>query len=149
MVAQEDDVPEEAEETILEEVRPTVVQPDADDEWLPEHEPQGEDAQEEARESDEEDIVVVIIKRRKTTSKLKFNETEQELRTKASPRMLLSGIDETVKILRDEIGHLNGVIQSSIARKSVLETRLPSLNGEDDPDVDTSVDDSGAKPPHA
>ncbi|GAA0143722.1 hypothetical protein LIER_04335 [Lithospermum erythrorhizon] len=53
--AQEDvdvnnDVPEEAEETVPEEVRPSVVQPDTDDEWLPEHEPQGNNADEEAQE---------------------------------------------------------------------------------------------------
>ncbi|GAA0169772.1 hypothetical protein LIER_24180 [Lithospermum erythrorhizon] len=39
--AAEDDVPEEAEESVPEEVRSSVVQPAVDDEWLPEHEPQG------------------------------------------------------------------------------------------------------------
>ncbi|GAA0153720.1 hypothetical protein LIER_11891 [Lithospermum erythrorhizon] len=50
--AVEDNVPEEAEESIPEEVIPSVTQPAADDEWLPEHESQGGNADEEAQGSD-------------------------------------------------------------------------------------------------
>ncbi|GAA0161588.1 hypothetical protein LIER_17868 [Lithospermum erythrorhizon] len=41
-----DHVPEEAEESVPEEVKPFVVQPAVDDEWLPEHKPQGDNADE-------------------------------------------------------------------------------------------------------
>ncbi|GAA0172827.1 hypothetical protein LIER_26572 [Lithospermum erythrorhizon] len=78
----DDDVPEEAEETIPEDVIPSVVQPTVDDEWLPEHEPQGDNADEEAKESEEEGIVVVITKRRKATSKLKLNENRTRVGNK-------------------------------------------------------------------
>ncbi|GAA0175417.1 hypothetical protein LIER_28596 [Lithospermum erythrorhizon] len=40
------------------------------------------------------------------------------------------GNDETARFLRDEIKHLEGVIQSSLARKSILEARLRSLTGD-------------------
>ncbi|GAA0139927.1 hypothetical protein LIER_35157 [Lithospermum erythrorhizon] len=58
-----------------------------------------------------------------------------------------SGIDDTARVLRDEIRHLEGVIHSSLARKSVLEAPLRSLNGDVDPDVDPDVDGSGAEAP--
>ncbi|GAA0164456.1 hypothetical protein LIER_20086 [Lithospermum erythrorhizon] len=50
-----------------------------------------------------------------------------------------SGTDGTAQLLRDEIGYLDGVIQSSLSRKSVLEARLQSLSGEDDPDEGTET----------
>ncbi|GAA0183962.1 hypothetical protein LIER_31285 [Lithospermum erythrorhizon] len=65
----------------------------------------------------------------------------------ADERASGSKIDATAKMLRDEIKYLDGVMQSTIARKSVLEARLRSLDGEDDPDADTVVGDSGAKAP--
>ncbi|GAA0168013.1 hypothetical protein LIER_22830 [Lithospermum erythrorhizon] len=54
------------------------------------------------------------------------------------------GNEETTRVLKDEIKHLNGVIQSSLARKSVLEARLRSLSGDDDPTVDPAANDSEA-----
>ncbi|GAA0170848.1 hypothetical protein LIER_25022 [Lithospermum erythrorhizon] len=50
--------------------------------------------------------------------------------------------DETTRFLRDEIRHLEGVIQSSLARKSVLEARLRSLTGEDDLVADPAASNS-------
>ncbi|GAA0170302.1 hypothetical protein LIER_24597 [Lithospermum erythrorhizon] len=52
-----------------------------------------------------------------------------------------SRTDGAAQLLRDEIRYLDGVIQSSLARKSVLAARLRSLSGEDDPD-------EGAETPH-
>ncbi|GAA0156929.1 hypothetical protein LIER_14306 [Lithospermum erythrorhizon] len=49
-----------------------------------------------------------------------------------------SGNEETTRILGDEIRHLDRVIQTSIASKSVLEARLRSLTGEVDPGIDGS-----------
>ncbi|GAA0143933.1 hypothetical protein LIER_04501 [Lithospermum erythrorhizon] len=43
--------------------------------------------------------------------------------------------DSTVQLLQEEIRYLNGVIQTSMARKSVLEARLRSLTSEDDAGV--------------
>ncbi|GAA0167232.1 hypothetical protein LIER_22209 [Lithospermum erythrorhizon] len=43
--------------------------------------------------------------------------------------------EETARFLRDEIRHLDGVIQTSLARKFVLEARLRSLSGVANPDV--------------
>ncbi|GAA0139647.1 hypothetical protein LIER_01149 [Lithospermum erythrorhizon] len=60
---------------------------------------------------------------------------------------LSSGNDETARILRDEIRHLDRVIQSSLARKSVLEIHLRSLIGDADPVVDPSIAGSGAEAP--
>ncbi|GAA0155644.1 hypothetical protein LIER_13330 [Lithospermum erythrorhizon] len=59
-----------------------------------------------------------------------------------------SGTDETAKILRDEIRYLDGVIQSSLARKSVLDERLRSLSGEDDTKDGPAVGESGPEAPH-
>ncbi|GAA0145715.1 hypothetical protein LIER_05847 [Lithospermum erythrorhizon] len=56
-----------------------------------------------------------------------------------------AGNDETVQFIKDEINHLEGVIQTSLARKSALETRLWSLAGEDDPVVDPTTSDSEAE----
>ncbi|GAA0141274.1 hypothetical protein LIER_02454 [Lithospermum erythrorhizon] len=58
-----------------------------------------------------------------------------------------SGTDKTIKILRDELRHLDGVIQSSLARKYVLEARLRSLSGEDDAQDEAIVGDGGAETP--
>ncbi|GAA0181473.1 hypothetical protein LIER_30248 [Lithospermum erythrorhizon] len=58
-----------------------------------------------------------------------------------------SSTDGTTQLLRDEILHLDGPIQTSLARKSVLEARLRSLTGDVDPAVDPSVADSGADAP--
>ncbi|GAA0139333.1 hypothetical protein LIER_00899 [Lithospermum erythrorhizon] len=55
------------------------------------------------------------------------------------------GNGETARYIRDEIKHLDGVIQTSLARKSVLEARLRSLTGEVDPEVDPDVADNEAK----
>ncbi|GAA0152989.1 hypothetical protein LIER_37603 [Lithospermum erythrorhizon] len=55
-----------------------------------------------------------------------------------------NGNEETARILRDGIRYLDGVIQTRIARMSVLEVRLRSLTGA----VDLSVDGSGAEAPH-
>ncbi|GAA0142954.1 hypothetical protein LIER_03744 [Lithospermum erythrorhizon] len=60
-----------------------------------------------------------------------------------------SNTDRTAQLLMDEIRYLDGVIQSSLARKSVLETRLRSLSGEDDPYANTTGGNSGAKAPQA
>ncbi|GAA0148609.1 hypothetical protein LIER_08001 [Lithospermum erythrorhizon] len=59
-----------------------------------------------------------------------------------------SGTDDTARILRDEILHLDGVIQSSLARKSFPEARLRSPSGEADPTIDPAVDGSGADASH-
>ncbi|GAA0171431.1 hypothetical protein LIER_41158 [Lithospermum erythrorhizon] len=59
-----------------------------------------------------------------------------------------SGINETVRILRDEIHQLDGVIQTSLAWKSVLEARLRSLTRDVDPAVDPSVVGSGVEAAH-
>ncbi|GAA0164802.1 hypothetical protein LIER_20352 [Lithospermum erythrorhizon] len=47
--------------------------------------------------------------------------------------------DGTVQLLQEEIRYLNGAIQTTIARKSVLEARLRSLTRDDDP-VENDVD---------
>ncbi|GAA0155499.1 hypothetical protein LIER_13213 [Lithospermum erythrorhizon] len=60
-----------------------------------------------------------------------------------------SGTDGTAQLLRDEIRYLDGIIQSSLAIKSVLEAHLRSLSGEDDSDVDPTVSDGGAETPWA
>ncbi|GAA0157383.1 hypothetical protein LIER_14661 [Lithospermum erythrorhizon] len=86
----EDDVPEEAKESVPEEVRPSVVQLAVDDEWLSEHEPQGDNADEEVQESDVEDMVDVITKRRKATSKLKLNENRTRLANKRVPKNVVA-----------------------------------------------------------
>ncbi|GAA0171192.1 hypothetical protein LIER_25285 [Lithospermum erythrorhizon] len=52
------------------------------------------------------------------------------------------GQDEIVWIIRDEIRHLERVIQTSLSRKSVLETWLSSLAGQVDPAVDDSKADA-------
>ncbi|GAA0159450.1 hypothetical protein LIER_16220 [Lithospermum erythrorhizon] len=274
------DVPEDVEESVPEEVIPPVAKPSVDDEWLPEHELQREDAQEDVQDSNTEDVGVVMSRRRKAKGKLRMNEnrtsvgnkrvpknvdavpavnvalnSEEEhakwrfvpnrrvmptveavgcyytklfkefvcnmtednddpvspniqnvtfcnlvkhaqshdvLKPIAYPSMLCgilkdiltaeniegpapgfitispklmqgthvadiplvttetggvsgSGTDETTKVMRDEIRHLDGVIQSSLARKSVLEARLRSLSGEDDPDADPAVGGSGVE----
>ncbi|GAA0163264.1 hypothetical protein LIER_39564 [Lithospermum erythrorhizon] len=59
-----------------------------------------------------------------------------------------SGTDETARVLRDEIRHLDGVIQFSMTMKSVLEARLRSLSGENEPEVDPAVGGIGAAAPH-
>ncbi|GAA0179099.1 hypothetical protein LIER_29930 [Lithospermum erythrorhizon] len=79
-------VHEEAEDHVPEEDVPPANQPTIDDEWLPEHEPQDGNADEEAQEYDEEDIVVVITKRRKATSKLKLNENRTRVGNKRVPK---------------------------------------------------------------
>ncbi|GAA0144911.1 hypothetical protein LIER_42830 [Lithospermum erythrorhizon] len=58
-----------------------------------------------------------------------------------------SNTNGTAQLLRDKIHYLEGVIQSSLAKKSVLEARLRSLSGEDDPKVDPSIGDSGVEVP--
>ncbi|GAA0163831.1 hypothetical protein LIER_19605 [Lithospermum erythrorhizon] len=55
-----------------------------------------------------------------------------------------AGNDETVQFIRNEIKHLEGMIRTSLARKSVLEARLMSLAREDDPVVDLVASDSEA-----
>ncbi|GAA0160645.1 hypothetical protein LIER_17153 [Lithospermum erythrorhizon] len=86
----DDDVHEEAEDHVPEQKVPPVVQPTIADEWLPEHEPHGGNADEEAHESDEEDISGVITNRRKATSKLKLNEN----RTRVGNKRVSKNVDE-------------------------------------------------------
>ncbi|GAA0161620.1 hypothetical protein LIER_17895 [Lithospermum erythrorhizon] len=54
------------------------------------------------------------------------------------------GNEEIARFLRDEIRHLDGVIQTSLVRKSVLEAQLKSLIGE----AHLGVDGSRAEAPH-
>ncbi|GAA0186949.1 hypothetical protein LIER_34237 [Lithospermum erythrorhizon] len=103
--------------------------------------------------SDDEDVVVVISRRRKAKGKLKINEN----RTKGThvPDIPLRAIEtgsgsstsneETARFIMDEIKNLDGVIQSSLARKSVLEERRRILTREVDPAIDLGVADSEAK----
>ncbi|GAA0167472.1 hypothetical protein LIER_22399 [Lithospermum erythrorhizon] len=53
------------------------------------------------------------------------------------------GNEERAKFLRDKICHLDGVIQTSLVRKSVLEARLKSLSGE----ANLDIGGSGAEAP--
>ncbi|GAA0185556.1 oxidoreductase [Lithospermum erythrorhizon] len=50
-----------------------------------------------------------------------------------------------IKAAQDEIRHLEGVIQTTLARKSVLEARLRSLTREVGPEVDPAVGDCKAE----
>ncbi|GAA0184192.1 hypothetical protein LIER_31480 [Lithospermum erythrorhizon] len=56
--------------------------------------------------------------------------------------------EETARILRDEIRHLDGVIQTSVTKKSVLEARLRNLSGDGNSDVDPAISGSGAEASH-
>ncbi|GAA0157211.1 hypothetical protein LIER_43397 [Lithospermum erythrorhizon] len=56
-----------------------------------------------------------------------------------------AGNEATARFLKDEIKQLDGVIQSSLARKSVLEAHLRSFTGEDDPVVAPDASDSEAE----
>ncbi|GAA0160596.1 hypothetical protein LIER_17115 [Lithospermum erythrorhizon] len=62
-----------------------------------------------------------------------------------------SSIDGTVQLLRDDIRYLDGIIQSCLAIKFVLEASLRDLTGEDndedDADVDPTAGDSGVETP--
>ncbi|GAA0139926.1 hypothetical protein LIER_35156 [Lithospermum erythrorhizon] len=82
----DDDVHGEAEDHVQEQEVPPIVQPTVDDEWLREHETQGDNVDEEVQESNEEDIVVVITKPRKTTSKLKLNKNKTRVGNKRVPK---------------------------------------------------------------
>ncbi|GAA0185756.1 hypothetical protein LIER_33044 [Lithospermum erythrorhizon] len=93
---------EEAEETVPEEVRPFVVQPNTDDEWLPEHEPQGNNANDEAQESEEENISFVITKRRKTTSKLRLNRNRTRVGNKRVPKNVVAVSTANVELNSEE-----------------------------------------------
>ncbi|GAA0146178.1 hypothetical protein LIER_36269 [Lithospermum erythrorhizon] len=97
----DDDVPEGAKESVLEDVMPSVTQPTADDEWLPEHEPQGDNAKE-TQESNEEDIAVVITKKRKTTSKLKLNENRTRVENRRIPKNIASVSTANVSLNSEE-----------------------------------------------
>ncbi|GAA0186987.1 hypothetical protein LIER_34275 [Lithospermum erythrorhizon] len=59
-----------------------------------------------------------------------------------------SSTNGTVQLLRDEIRYFDGVIRSTLARKSLLEARLRSLSGEDDTKDEPAIGDSGAMAPH-
>ncbi|GAA0185509.1 hypothetical protein LIER_32797 [Lithospermum erythrorhizon] len=56
---------EAVKDNVPEEVRPSIVQPTVSDEWLPGNEPQGDNADEEALDSEEENVDVVMEKWRK------------------------------------------------------------------------------------
>ncbi|GAA0151758.1 hypothetical protein LIER_37350 [Lithospermum erythrorhizon] len=45
----------------------------------------------------------------------------------STDEVITSGQTAAVKILQDEITHLEGVIQSSLARKSILEVKVKTL----------------------
>ncbi|GAA0156392.1 hypothetical protein LIER_13903 [Lithospermum erythrorhizon] len=60
-----------------------------------------------------------------------------------------SGTDETTKILRADIKHLEVVIQSSLDKKYVLEAGLMSLSGEDDVEDEPPVGGYGVEAPQA
>ncbi|GAA0167156.1 hypothetical protein LIER_25755 [Lithospermum erythrorhizon] len=55
------------------------------------------------------------------------------------------GKDETTRITRNEIRYLEGMIQSSIAKKFELEARLQSIAREVDLEVDPAIGDSEAE----
>ncbi|GAA0176191.1 hypothetical protein LIER_29229 [Lithospermum erythrorhizon] len=59
-----------------------------------------------------------------------------------------AGNDETFRFIRDEINHLEGMIQTSLPIRSVLDVRLRSLPGEDDPVIDPAASDSEAEASH-
>ncbi|GAA0187516.1 hypothetical protein LIER_34804 [Lithospermum erythrorhizon] len=60
-----------------------------------------------------------------------------------------SNTDGTAQLLRDEIRYLDGVIQSNLTRKSVLEARLRSLSGYYDVVDEPAVGDSSVEAPQA
>ncbi|GAA0164455.1 hypothetical protein LIER_20085 [Lithospermum erythrorhizon] len=76
---------EAAEDDVPEEVRPSVPQLDVSDEWLPENEPQGDNVDEEAQDSEVEDVVVVMEKRRKAKGKLRINENRRRIGNQRIP----------------------------------------------------------------
>ncbi|GAA0150056.1 hypothetical protein LIER_09080 [Lithospermum erythrorhizon] len=84
--AQEAGHVEAVEEDMPEEVRPSVVQPDVDDEWLPEDEPQGDKADEEAQEYEKEDVATVMEKRKKANGKLRINENRTSVGNRRIPK---------------------------------------------------------------
>ncbi|GAA0169910.1 hypothetical protein LIER_24290 [Lithospermum erythrorhizon] len=77
----EEVVPEETEEAI-----PPVDQPSVDDEWLPEHEPQGDNEDDQADESGKEDVAAVVEKRRKAKGKLRMNENRTRVGNRKIPK---------------------------------------------------------------
>ncbi|GAA0169307.1 hypothetical protein LIER_23825 [Lithospermum erythrorhizon] len=56
-----------------------------------------------------------------------------------------TGNEETARFLRDEVKHLDCMIQSSLARKLELEARLKSLTGKDDPAASESEAEADGK----
>ncbi|GAA0142980.1 hypothetical protein LIER_03761 [Lithospermum erythrorhizon] len=77
---------EAAEDDVPEEMRQSVPQPDVSDEWLPENEPQGDNADEEAQDSEEEDVAAVIEKWRKAKGKLRINENRTMIGNRRIPK---------------------------------------------------------------
>ncbi|GAA0152241.1 hypothetical protein LIER_10769 [Lithospermum erythrorhizon] len=77
----EEVMPEETEEVI-----PPVVQPSIDDEWLPEHEQQGDNEDDQSEESDKDDVDAVMDKRRKTKGKLRMKENRTRIGNRRIPR---------------------------------------------------------------
>ncbi|GAA0160597.1 hypothetical protein LIER_17116 [Lithospermum erythrorhizon] len=99
----DDDVEEVVlEEAETEEVARPVNHPTVDDEWLPEHKPQGDNTEEEARESEDEDIAAVITKRRKTTSKLKLNENRTRVGSSRIPKNIAAVPTANVSLNSEE-----------------------------------------------
>ncbi|GAA0178278.1 hypothetical protein LIER_29818 [Lithospermum erythrorhizon] len=86
----EEVVLEETEESDPEKVIPLVGQPSVDDEWLPEHEPQGDNEDKEADESNKEDVATMIKKRRKAKGKLRMNENRTRMGIEGFLKILLS-----------------------------------------------------------
>ncbi|GAA0144955.1 hypothetical protein LIER_36041 [Lithospermum erythrorhizon] len=139
--ATEDDVPEEAEESVPEYVMPSVTQPTVDDECILH-------AQKEVilTTDDTEGLSSGAI-----TVRPKLMEgthiADILLASVDASGASGSNTDGIAQLLRDEIRYLDGVIQSNVARKSVLEARLRSLNGENDPEDEPVVGDNSVKAP--
>ncbi|GAA0165754.1 hypothetical protein LIER_40049 [Lithospermum erythrorhizon] len=113
-------VEDEVQEVEKEQV-PPAVQPIVSDEWLPEHEQQGDNVEEAYQGSEEEDVVDVIIKRRKAKSNLKINENRSRVGNKRiSKNVVVVSIENVALNSKEEEAKWKFVASRRITDERIL-----------------------------
>ncbi|GAA0176116.1 hypothetical protein LIER_29168 [Lithospermum erythrorhizon] len=120
---------------------PPVEERHVSNEWLPEHEQQGDNDKENEQGSNEEDIVVVIIKRRKAKGKLKINENRSRVRNKRVPKNVVVSTENVAMNSKEEEAKWKFV-----ASRRIFAERMMSENTKKNPDIMSILEDAGVMP---
>ncbi|GAA0147627.1 hypothetical protein LIER_07282 [Lithospermum erythrorhizon] len=133
---------EEAEDNVPKEVRSSVVQPDVSDEWLPENEPQGGNADEETQDFEEENVTAIMEKRRKAKGKLRMNENRARIGNRRIPKNVAAVSTVNVSLNTKE----EQARWRFVANRRIVVEKMLSKVTQKNPNIMSILEEAGVMP---